>query len=189
MWHKDTFKGHFADWKNKLSELCSGDYIFQIDADEYPNESLLKALPAVLESNPDNEVYLVPRVNTVEGLTIDHQMKWGWNVNEKGWVNWPDFQWRIWKNNVGIKWINKVHEKLDGYKTYAALPPQEELSLYHPKDIDRQEKQNNFYDNLLNVPNHYSSEELKDFYLGPTNKLVNLVIPLINLIFIFNEIN
>ena len=27
-----TFKGHFADWKNSLSSLCSGDFIFQIDA-------------------------------------------------------------------------------------------------------------------------------------------------------------
>ena len=187
MWHEGKFEGHFADWKNKLSNLCSGDYIFQIDADEYPNESLITSLPSILEANPSNEVYLTPRVNTVEGLTIDHQLKWGWNVNEKGWVNWPDFQWRIWKNNVGIKWINKVHEKLDGYKTYAALPAQEELSLYHPKDIDRQEKQNSFYDNLLSMKNHYGSNELKEFYQGPTNKLVNLILPLFNLIFIFNE--
>ena len=186
-WHKGTFGGHFADWKNKLSSLCSGDYIFQIDADEFPHKSLLTSLPVILQSNPDNEVYLVPRVNTVKGLTKEHITKWGWNVNNEGWVNWPDYQWRIWKNNTDIKWINKVHEKLDGYTKYGPLPDLPELALYHPKDIDRQEKQNNFYDNLLNVDNHYSSEELKEFYQGPTNKLVNLFIPFINLIFIFNE--
>lgn len=147
-WVKNNFKGHFADWKNYLTTLCSGDYIFQIDADEIPIKYLIDNLPTILESNPDNEVYLVPRVNTVEGLTIDHQMKWGWNVNEKGWVNWPDFQWRIWKNNVGIKWINKVHEVLEGFETYAPLPAKEELSLYHLKDIVRQEKQNNYYNTL-----------------------------------------
>jgi hypothetical protein len=87
---KRMFEGHFADWKNKLTDYCSGDYIFQIDADEFPHKSLLTALPIILEGNPDNEVYLVPRVNTVEGLTQEHIQKWRWNVNEDGWVNWPD---------------------------------------------------------------------------------------------------
>jgi len=142
------FDGHFADWKNKLTEYCDGDYIFQIDADEIPHKSLLTALPVILESNPDNEVYLVPRVNTVEGLTQEHIDKWRWNLNEDGWVNWPDYQWRIWKNKPEIKWKNKVHEVLEGYKTYGPLPPKEELALYHPKDIKRQEKQNAYYDTL-----------------------------------------
>jgi len=148
MWHSREFEGHFANWKNKLTALCSGNYIFQIDADEFPHKSLLTALPIILEGNPDNEVFLVPRVNTVEGLTQEHIQKWRWNVNEDGWVNWPDYQWRIWKNKPEIKWVNKVHERLDGFKTYAPLPDKEELSLYHPKDIERQEKQNNYYNTL-----------------------------------------
>jgi|TARA_B110000495_G_scaffold923_1_gene653 hypothetical protein len=147
-WRGLDFKGHFADWKNKLTEYCEGDYIFQIDADELPNESLIQNIPIILETNPDNEVYLVPRVNTVEGLTDEHISKWRWNVNDKGWVNWPDYQGRIWKNKPEIKWKNKVHEVLDGYKEYAFLPSQEELALYHPKDIKRQEKQNKYYDTL-----------------------------------------
>jgi len=147
-WHSGEFDGHFADWKNKLTEYCNGDYIFQIDADEFPHKSLLTALPIILEGNPDNEVYLIPRVNTVEGLTQEHIQKWRWNVNEDGWVNWPDYQWRIWKKKPEIKWINKVHEVLDGYKTYGPLPAKEELALYHPKDIVRQERQNAYYETL-----------------------------------------
>ena len=148
IWYGDEFEGHFADWKNKLTEHCDGDYIFQIDADEFPHKSLLTALPVILEGNPDNEVYLIPRVNTVEGLTQEHIQKWRWNVNEDGWVNWPDYQWRVWKNKSEIKWVNKVHERLEGFKTYAPLPSKEELALYHPKDIKRQEKQNDYYDTL-----------------------------------------
>ena len=147
-WRGLNFKGHFANWKNQLTEYCEGDYIFQIDADELPNELLIQNLPVILESNPDNEVYLVPRVNTVEGLTSEHIQMWGWNVNDKEWVNWPDYQWRIWKNKPGIKWKNKVHEVLDGHKSYAALPSQEEFALYHHKDIKRQEKQNLYYNTL-----------------------------------------
>ena len=148
LYYSATFKNHFADWKNKLTKYCSGDYIFQIDADECPHESLISQLPVIIEANPDNEVYLVPRVNTVKGLTELHIQKWGWRVNEKGWVNYPDYQWRVWKNKPEIKWKNKVHEVLQGYKTYASLPSMEGLSLYHHKEIKRQIKQNNYYETL-----------------------------------------
>jgi hypothetical protein len=145
---ESAFQGHFADWKNELTSLCSGDYIFQIDADEIPNEYLIESLPEILETNSQVEAYVVPRVNTVEGLTHEHIQKWGWRVNENGWVNWPDHQWRIYKNTPDIKWKNKVHEVLDGYKTMAQLPAYEDLSLYHPKTIERQTRQNDYYNTL-----------------------------------------
>jgi hypothetical protein len=145
---RKKFENHFADWKNYLKDLCIGDYIFQIDADEIPNEVLVENLPLILEENPNNEVYLVPRVNTVEGLTQEHTTKWRWNIDDEERVNWPDYQWRIWKNKPEIKWVNKVHERLEGFRTYAPLPASHDFSLYHPKDIKRQEKQNKYYDTL-----------------------------------------
>lgn len=149
VWYKAKFENHFANWKNYLSSLCTGDYIFQIDADEIPHEKLIETLPYILEENHgDIEVYLVPRVNTVEGLTESHIKQWGWNVDEEKRVNWPDYQWRIWKNVPDIKWINKVHERLDGFKVWSPLPEMVEYSLYHPKTIERQEKQNNYYNTL-----------------------------------------
>lgn len=148
IWHKGTFEGHFADWKNKLTTLCHGDFIFQIDADEIPCTPILETLPLLIEQNPDVDVYLVPRVNEVAGLTDSHIAKWGWNVNSEGWVNWPDYQWRIYKNVPNIKWKNKVHEVLEGFKQYAHLPMEEDYSLFHPKTIQKQEKQNNYYNTL-----------------------------------------
>jgi len=146
-WHKAKFENHFADWKNKLSSLCNGDYIFQIDADEVPHEKLMELLPYIVEEHHgDVEVYQVPRVNTVEGMTQDHMQQWGWAVNEHGWINWPDYQWRLWRNKPEIKWINKVHERLDGFKVWSPLPQMVEYSLYHPKTIDRQERQNKYYE-------------------------------------------
>jgi hypothetical protein len=145
---QQEFKNHFADWKNLLTSYCTKDFIFQIDADEVPNEELIETLPFLLEMNGDVDVMLVPRVNTVEGLTQDHIAKWNWSVNEKGWVNWPDYQWRLYRNSPNIKWVNKVHERLEGFKQYATLPMEEEFALYHPKEIDRQEKQNEYYDTL-----------------------------------------
>jgi glycosyltransferase involved in cell wall biosynthesis len=92
----------FADFKNHLTNQCTGDYIFQIDADEIITEVLIENLPSIIDNNPDNEVYLISRVNRVEGLTEEYIKQWGWNVNENGWVNWPDYQWRIWKNNLKL---------------------------------------------------------------------------------------
>ena len=138
--------GDFGSFKNNLKQHCTKDYIFQIDADEFLSEELILSLPQILEMNPDVELYAVPRINTVEGLTQEHIQKWGWYVNQDGWVNYPDYQTRVLKNIPEIKWINKVHERLVGAKEIVPLP--EGYDLIHPKTIERQEKQNNFY-NLL----------------------------------------
>ena len=139
---------NFAAYKNNLNKQCAGDWIFQIDADEIPNEYLIEALPFVLESNPDVEAYWVPRVNTVLGITEGHIQKWGWRVDENGWVNFPDWQMRIYRNDENIYWVKPVHEQLKGYTKFANLPAEEKFALYHPKDIGRQEKQNAFYDTI-----------------------------------------
>lgn len=138
----------FASFKNNLSKHCTKDYIFQIDADEYPHTHLITNLGDILEYNQTIDVLLVPRINTVEGLTEQHIQKWGWRVDDKGWVNFPDYQWRIWKNNGKINWINKVHERLDGFQEYSVLPQSEEYCLFHPKEIERQERQNALYETL-----------------------------------------
>ena len=147
-WHSGEFDGHFADWKNKLTDLCNGDYIFQIDADEIPNEELIQNIPAILEMN-EVDVILVPRVNLVDGLTDEYIKKWNWIVDDKGRVNWPDPQWRLYKKSESIRWVNKVHEKIVGYDTVSNLPWVEELSLFHHKDIEKQIKQNDYYDSLV----------------------------------------
>ena len=138
----------FANFKNNLSKHCTRDYVFQIDADEYPHPHLLASLPSILEYNSNIDVFLTPRINTVDGLTEQHIKQWGWNVNDKGWVNFPDYQWRIWKKKKGIHWINKVHERLNGFNEFSLLPQSEEYCLFHPKDIKRQEKQNEFYSKI-----------------------------------------
>ncbi len=138
----------YGSQKNYLTRMCSGDYIVNIDADELPNKWLMKNLKSILEANPTIDLYWVPRVNTVTGITEEHILKWRWQVNEKGWVNWPDYQGRIWKNRPNIMWKNKVHEVLDGHQEHTYLPAEESFCFYHPKDIGRQEEQNQFYSTI-----------------------------------------
>ena len=146
--YQRKFDGDFSAQKNSVIENCSGDYIFHIDADEYPHENLLLNLKTILEVN-DVDLVWIPRVNTVDGLTEEHIRKWGWKVTEKGWVNYPDYHARVFLNSTEIKCVKPVHEIIEGCKTYSHLPPHEELSLYHPKSIGRQEKQNRLYDGIL----------------------------------------
>jgi glycosyltransferase involved in cell wall biosynthesis len=158
--HKEAYKNQlilietrlnndFATFKNQLLTWATGDYLFQIDADEIPNEFLIKNLKLILESNDEIDCYYIPRVNIVLGLTQSHIQKWGWNVDDKNRVNFPDPQMRLFKLNKDIKWKNKVHEVLDNYKTISALPyDTEDFCLYHIKSIEKQEKQNNFYNTL-----------------------------------------
>ena len=143
-WYTRKLDGNFADQKNYVIEQCEGDYIFHIDADEYPHEILLQQLPQILEINEVDLIW-IPRVNTVEGMKDEHIQKWGWRVTEKNWVNYPDYQARVFRRDSEIRWTRPLHEHIVGCKTYAHLPPHEELSLYHPKTIERQEQQNLFY--------------------------------------------
>ena len=136
--------GNFADHKNSVIENSTGDYIFHIDADEYPHEILLQQLKEILEIN-DVDLVWIPRVNTIDGMTDEHIRRWGWRVSEKKWVNYPDYQARVFRRDEKIRWTRPLHEYITGCETYSHLPPHEELSLYHPKTIEKQEKQNLFY--------------------------------------------
>lgn len=143
---ESAFQGDFSQWKNELNRMCKGDYIFNVDADEIPTAELIRNLPHFLDHQV--EAIAIPRVNTVEGITQEHINKWGWKVNQKGWINWPDYQMRIYKNSPEIKWVGKVHEQLGGYETVSIISKDLSMYLVHSKKIGRQEKQNQLYDRL-----------------------------------------
>jgi hypothetical protein len=140
--------GDFASYKNNLKNHANGMFIFQIDADELPSEHLMSNIHDFLEYNKDVDLFFIPRVNTVSGLTKEHIKKWGWKVNESGWVNFPDYQTRLYRRTSEIEWQGKVHERIVGYNTLSVLPMEEQYCLYHHKEIDRQEKQNAYYDTI-----------------------------------------
>ena len=153
--HTDSIKvigfplnNDFAAYKNNLKNHANGIFIFQIDADEKPSEYLLENIHDFLEANKDVDLFFVPRINTVEGLTKEHIQKWRWNVNDKGWVNFPDYQTRLYRRTSEIRWEGKVHERIVGYNTLSIIPSEEIYCLYHHKQIERQEKQNAYYDTI-----------------------------------------
>ena len=138
----------FASYKNNLKTHAKGIFIFQIDADEIPSEYLMENIHEFIEYNKDVDLFFVPRINTVEGLTKEHIKKWKWNVNDAGWVNFPDYQTRLYRRTSEIEWQGKVHERIIGYNTLSVLPSEEQYCLYHHKKIERQEKQIAYYDTI-----------------------------------------
>jgi glycosyltransferase involved in cell wall biosynthesis len=140
-----SLNNDFAEFKNNIKKHCTNDYIFFIDADEEVTQDQIHLIREILELNSNIDCFLVPRINTVEGLTDEHIKQWGWKVTEDGWINWPDMQFRLCRNTPEIKWEGKVHERLNGYKTISQLPAESILALQHHKTIQKQELQNNFY--------------------------------------------
>ena len=139
----------FASFKNNLTENCTGEWIFQLDPDEYPNEYLFTAIPWMIENNPEVEEFWLARINTVSGIKQEHINKWGWQVNDRDWINFPDYQMRLYKNEPDrIKWTKPVHEQLIGFTKFGHMPGNEDYCIIHHKDIKRQEKQNKFYNTL-----------------------------------------
>lgn len=146
----DQFTSDFAAWKNRLNSFCGGAWIFNIDADEVPDRNLLRFLPMLIRLFAFADLIKIPRVNTVTGLSPDDIKKWSWKVNQSGWVNWPDYQGRLYKNKAGISWQGNVHENVMGARVSIRLPRVfgRRVALHHPKTIDRQRQQNALYDNI-----------------------------------------
>ena len=105
-------KKDFASHKNYLNSICKKDYIFQLDADELPAETLIANLKALINANPTVEMFWIPRINTVEGITEEHCKMYGYKLDAMGRINFPDPQARLYKNLERIKWVKPVHEIL-----------------------------------------------------------------------------
>ena len=70
------------------------------------------------------------------------------SVNDFGWINWPDYQGRFFKNDGKIKWSLGLHERLIGSDKVSNLEANPRVALWHIKSIEKQNKQDTFYKNL-----------------------------------------
>jgi hypothetical protein len=145
---ESEFDNDFAQWKNFLNSHCKGEWIFQIDADEMIDANLIVNLEDILDDNIDKDLILVPRINIVNGITPEHIQKWGWHVNDRGWINFPDVQTRIYKNSEMIGWFGSVHERIVGYNTYTNFPADEIYCIKHIKSIQKQENAVKMYQEI-----------------------------------------
>jgi hypothetical protein len=137
------FDGKFSDHRNYHTTKCSGDYIFVVDADEMPQEALIMNIKSF-----DGDIMYIPRINICPGYTAEWLDKHNFQLNEMGWINYPDYQGRYYKNNGEIKWKNDLHETLEGSDKVARVDAKPLVSLLHIKSVERQTKQGEYYDSL-----------------------------------------
>jgi hypothetical protein len=100
-------------------------------------------------------MFWVPRVNAFYGVTQEDVRNYGWRVDDKGRINWPDYQSRIYKNLPNIKWDRKLHETIVGFKEFTRIPAMEELSLFHNKTIKKQREDNKRYISEFSTEDNY----------------------------------
>lgn len=78
---RNQLKGDFSQQKNFANSHCTSDYIFNIDADEIFPDFFMKNYKEILFVNPEVEMYRLPRINTVEGITLSHIERWRWQIS------------------------------------------------------------------------------------------------------------
>ena len=168
--YQHALERNYSAHKNYGNSLCKNAFIFQIDGDECPTETLLTNISEIIGTNPDIEVFLVPRINAFIGLKPEHSKQWGWVLSPspsyggRPKVNWPDYQGRIYRNDPKrIKWDRRLHEKLEGYSKFSSIPEDEDLALYHDKTIETQIKTNIRY-------NEWFTDEENRGHKGFSNK-------------------
>jgi glycosyltransferase involved in cell wall biosynthesis len=146
--HQHRLDRNYGAHKNYGIEQCKGNWIFQLDGDEYPTDLLLENIDAVLESNNNNEVLWLPRLNYFAGVTELDVKTWGWNYQD-GMINYPDYQSRIYRNLSHIRYQRRLHEKVEGFKTYTFVPPQKDYAIVHEKTIEKQRQTNLNYNKMF----------------------------------------
>lgn len=149
IYHSFYFQDNFADLKNYMNSKVSKNqkYIVNFDADEIMDVNMLKILRNSLIETDIDLIYL-PRVNIVEGITSEDINLWSWKINENGWINWPDYQPRIYKNLPHIRWTGTVHESITGILSTGAVNPDGKVYISHIKTISKQRQQNQLYEKI-----------------------------------------
>ena len=155
------FRRPFDDFcKNSQfhADSATGDYVFGVDADEMPQEMLIKSIKNIIEQS-GAEIITIPRINIHPGATREFIEQSKFNVNEVGFINWPDYQTRIYKKCDHITWTDELHTKLTGTDKIVGLQADPKLALWHIKSIEKQESRwtdgefntvkNDLYDRLM----------------------------------------
>lgn len=139
--YQHGLNNNYSAHKNHGKDLCIGQYIFQLDADEIPSNVLMENLKEIIYSNPTVDLFWLPRINKFSGVEESHARQWGWDIdNPNKWVNWNggDYQGRLFRNVPYLKWERPLHEKIEGARVSTKLPKEEDFAIIHTKTIEKQ---------------------------------------------------
>lgn len=157
--HERFFDGNFSEHRNYHLSKCTGDYIVVIDADEMPQEKLIKNIRKIIQES-DSELIYVPRINIQPGSTQEWLDTCKFRTNELGWVNWPDYSPRILKNSPSVRYVKALHEDVSCTGKKIGLPADPSIALWHIKSVEKQDNRwdaNGAYVSPTSAPDLYDS--------------------------------
>lgn len=154
---KHALDNDFSKQKNFLISKCKNEYVFIMDADEYLTEEHLNRIRFFINKNPNIDLFLLHRTNLLTGVNdsnkdvVDIFKNYGIRqINDTTVQVVPNcFQRRIWKNNLGIHYINRVHEQPIGNRSEMKIP-EDIATIIHEKTCERQKAQAAFYSEIKN---------------------------------------
>ena len=180
IYKKHKLNNDFAQQKNYLNSLCSKEYIFNLDADETVGSELIKVIGEIIEAN-ESDLFVLPRINTLDKLPDENTTKsWGWSIDSKNRINFPDLQMRIYKNSRDIKWKGSVHEKIVGFTDFIQLPKDDEFCILHPKQFNKQFEQNRYYNyidmigKIKSGGNYFDTTKLSTKVVSDNDNIYNI---------------
>ena len=141
--HKDItllekkWQDNFEIQKNFALDATTQEWRLLIDADEQYEHLFWNQLPwhiVQAEVNASNCVS-VPRINIVDGLTKEMVEENGWILSHFNWINYPDYQQRLYKRSC--KYVGQTHELIVGDKNPTGIMGQH---IIHRKTLARQER-------------------------------------------------
>ena len=135
-----VYERPFDNFKTNSSfhtDVAKGEYVFHIDADELPQQSLIKLLKQVI-SETGAEIVAIPRINIHPDITEEEATERKWEINDVGFINWPDYQLRLHKKCDHIYWTDTLHTKLTGSDKVTGIKAIPSLAMWHIKSMDKQ---------------------------------------------------
>jgi glycosyltransferase involved in cell wall biosynthesis len=133
-----AFDGHFAEQRNFGISLCNTDWIFELDADEYPSKPLLTGLKTIVADLSRDHVQCagIPRINLLDGRAVEGPGH-----------NGMDYQYRLHRREC--LWTGRVHEEISGYTNRVELSLSNGHFILHDKTSVRHEVRNAYYRSLV----------------------------------------
>ena len=135
-----VFERPFDNFPNNARfhlEKCDTDYIFQVDADEMPQEALIRNIKNMLDKS-EAEIVYIPRINLHPGITEREIQAYKFNINDAGMINWPDYQGRILKICENVTWSDEMHSKPIGSNKVVQLQADPRIAIWHIKSMQKQ---------------------------------------------------
>lgn len=131
------WEDNFEIQKNFALDATTQEWRLLIDADEQYEHLFWNQLPwhIAQAAADESDCVSVPRINIVDGLTQEMVERSGWKLSHFNWINYPDYQQRLYKKNC--RYVGQTHERIVGAEKPTAIMGQH---ILHRKSADRQER-------------------------------------------------